>query len=128
MRYHQNNFKVGSFDGQYFHLSVPDVLDTYFGTGSDNSSVHYDYDPMHKAGLVDTHIRDDDSFAFLTEITNVIGAVFKNFNWGKNYESLQMPANPWDKYLQTQSGTALHALQIWSGKFTQTFVRTIVQL
>ena len=25
-------FQGGSFDGQYFHLSVPDVLNTHFGT------------------------------------------------------------------------------------------------
>ncbi len=83
-------FQGGSFDGQYFHLSVPEVLNTYFGKeGKDASaSVHYDYDPMHKAGLVDTHIREDVNFKFLNEVTDLVAAVFKNFNWGKNYEAL----------------------------------------
>ena len=49
-------FQGGSFDGQYFHLSVSDVLNTHFGTEGKDASVHYDHDPMHKAGLVDTHI------------------------------------------------------------------------
>ena len=81
-------FQGGSFDGQYFHLSVPDVLNTHFGTEGKDASVHYDHDPMHKAGLVDTHIREDDNFKFLNKVTEVVAAVFKNFNWGKNYEAL----------------------------------------
>ena len=81
-------FQGGSFGGQYFHLSVPDVLNTHFGTEEKDASVHYDHDPMHKAGLVDTHIREDDNFKFLNKVTEVVAAAFKNFNWGKNYEAL----------------------------------------
>jgi hypothetical protein len=95
-------FQGGSFDGQYFHLSVPEVLNTHFGTELKEPSVHYDYDPMHKAGLVDTHIREDDNFKFLNKVTEVVAAVCKNFNWGKNYNALadaceflgQLLANP----------------------------------
>ena len=43
---------------------------------------------MHKAGLVDTHIREDDNFKFMNKVTEVVAAVFKNFNWGKNYEAI----------------------------------------
>ena len=43
---------------------------------------------MHKAGLVDTYIREDDNFKFLNKVTEVVAAVFKNFNLGKNYEAL----------------------------------------
>ena len=39
-------FQGGFFDGQYFHLSVPEVLNTHFGTEGKDPSVHYDYDPM----------------------------------------------------------------------------------
>ena len=81
-------FQGGSFDRQYFHLSVPEVLNTHFGTELKEPSVHYDYDPMHKAGLVDTHIREDDNFKFLNKVTEVVAAVCKNFNWGKNYNAL----------------------------------------
>ena len=81
-------FQGGCFDGQYFHLSVPEVLNTHFGTEGKDASVHYDYDPMHKAGLVDTRIREGDNFKFPNKVTEVVAAVFKNFNWGKNYEAL----------------------------------------
>ena len=87
-------FEGGSFDGQYFHLSVPDVLNTHFGTEGKDASVHYDHDPMHKAGMVDTDIREDDNFKFLNKVTEVVAAVFKNFNWGKNYEALAEGVKP----------------------------------
>ena len=77
-------FQGGSFNGQYFHISVPEVLNTLFGPEGKDASVHYDYNPMHKAGLVDSHIREDDNFKFLNKVTEVVAAVFKNFNWGKN--------------------------------------------
>ena len=81
-------FHGGSFDGQYFHLSAPKVLNTFFGISENDNSVHYNYDPMHKAGLIDTHIRKTDDFKLLTEVTEITGDVFKHFNWGKNYEEL----------------------------------------
>ena len=81
-------FQGGSFDGQYFHLSVPKVLNTYFGKNEEDESTHYDYDPMHKAGLVDTHIRKSESFRFRTDVTDVVRDVFRHFNWGKNYKQL----------------------------------------
>ena len=43
---------------------------------------------MHKAGLVDTHIREDDNFKFMNKVTEVFAAVFKNFKWRANYEAL----------------------------------------
>ena len=67
---------------------MPKVLSTFFGISENDNSVHYDYDPMHKAGLIDTHIRKTDDFKILTEVTEIIGDVFKPFNWGKNYEEL----------------------------------------
>ena len=112
-------FQGGSFDGQYFHLSVPEVLNTHFGTEGKDASVHYEYDPMHKAGLVDTHIREDDNFKFLNKVTEVVAAVFKNFNWGKNYEALadaceslgQVLANP-AKYSATRFANSVRKVYI----------------
>ena len=49
---------------------------------------------MHKAGLVDTHIREDDNFKFLNKVIEVVAAAFKNFNWGENYKHLQKRVNP----------------------------------
>ena len=41
-----------------------------------------------KVGLVDTHIRKNNDFKFLTEVTEITGDVFKLFNGGRNYEEL----------------------------------------
>ena len=99
-------FRGGSFDGQYFHLSVPNVLNADFGTKGKDASVHYDYDLMHKAGLVDTHIREDDNFKFLNKVTEVVAAVFKNFNWGENYEA---PADACDSLGQVLANPARYS-------------------
>eukprot|EP00112_Aurelia_sp_Birch-Aquarium-sp1_P001083 Seg11109.2 transcript_id=Seg11109.2/GoldUCD/mRNA.D3Y31 product="hypothetical protein" protein_id=Seg11109.2/GoldUCD/D3Y31 len=72
-------FQGGSFYGQYFHLCVPKVLNTYFGKNEEDESVHYDYDPMHKAGLVDTHIRKSESFRNLDRYNRCCWRRFQAF-------------------------------------------------
>ena len=52
------------------------------------SDVHSDHDLMHKIGIVDKHIRKDSKFTWLCDITSQISLVFKEFNYGKNYEKL----------------------------------------
>ena len=73
-----------SFDGQYFHFSVPahitealHLLDQFICT----------WDPLHKGGVLDNHIREDSSFSWLVEIQTICRETFSTFNWGKNYES-----------------------------------------
>ena len=73
-----------SFDGQYFHFSVPahitealHLLDQFICT----------WDPHHKGGVLDNHIREDSSFSWLVEIQTICRETFSTFNWGKNYES-----------------------------------------
>ena len=39
-------FHSGSCDGQYFNLSVPKVLNAFFGISKKENFAHYDYDPM----------------------------------------------------------------------------------
>ena len=41
---------------------------------------------MHKAGLVDTHIRKNKEFEWLNSITADIAQAFKLINFGKEYE------------------------------------------
>ena len=74
----------GSFDGQYFHLNVPAHLtetlqlsDQFIGT----------WDPLHKGGVEDKHIREDSSFFWLVEIQTICREIFSTFNWGKNYQN-----------------------------------------
>ena len=52
----------GGFDGQYFHLSVPEHL---LAKLSLSERFIYTWDPLHKGGLVDAHIRVDFSFKWL---------------------------------------------------------------
>ena len=46
------------------------------------------HDPLHRAGLVDSHIRDSGQVEWLVSITSKCGSVFSHFNWGKSYELL----------------------------------------
>ena len=73
-----------SFDGQHFHFSVPahitealHLLDQFICT----------WDPPHKGGVLDNHIRQDSSFSWLVEIQTICREIFSTFKWGKNYES-----------------------------------------
>ena len=74
----------GSFDGQYFHLSVPAHL---------TEALHYSdqfictQDALHKGGVVYNHIREDSSFSGLVEIQTICSEIFSTFNWGKNYKN-----------------------------------------
>ena len=73
----------GSFDGQYFHLSVPEHLSKLLGLPDEFKCT---WDPLHKGGLVDVHIRKDASFVWLVEVQNTCRQIYTTFNWGKNYE------------------------------------------
>ena len=74
----------GSFDGQYFPLNVPNHLTEKLGLGE---SFLCTWDPLHKGGVIDTHIREDKSFGWLVEIQGVCKQIYNTFNWGKNYEN-----------------------------------------
>ena len=63
----------GSFDGQYFHLSVPAHL---------TEALHFSdqfictWDALHKDGVVDNHICEDSSFSWLVEIQTICREIF----------------------------------------------------
>ena len=74
----------GSFDGQYFHLGVPDLLQKQMQLPEQFLCT---WDPMHKGGVVDTHIREDINFSWLVEVQVVCKEIYTTFNWGKIYEN-----------------------------------------
>lgn len=80
-------FNGGSFDGQYFNLSVPDYLSSHFS--GEDKTYFYDWDPMHKAGLIDNHLRRNVKFSWIVAITETISSIFGEFNYGKEYENLR---------------------------------------
>ena len=57
----------GSFDGQYFHLSISEHLTEL---------------------LKKTHIRQDLDYSWLVSLTEACQKIYKKFNWGKNYQAL----------------------------------------
>ena len=75
----------GTFDGQYFHSSVPENLKEKFKLSNEFMCT---WDPLHKGGLVDTRIREDSNFKWLVEIQSICRQIYSLFNWGKNYEEL----------------------------------------
>ena len=75
----------GSFDGQYFHLSVPEVLENIYEL---EPSFKCTLDFLHKSGTVDVHIRKDSNFEWLLKIQTTCKEIYIKFNWGKNYEML----------------------------------------
>ncbi len=78
-------YQGGSYDGQYHHLSVPELLDGHFGfTGT--SRKFSDWDPMHIAGTRDAAIRKETQFSWLVQITEDISSLFKAINWGQEFE------------------------------------------
>ena len=75
-----------SFDGQYHNLNVPNSLNEHFNL--QKNDILYVWDPLHRAGLQDKHIRKMASHSYVVEVTTRIGSLFRFFNWGKNYELL----------------------------------------
>ena len=75
----------GSFYRQYFHLSVPGRLTEALHLSDQFICT---WDPLHKGGVVDNHIREDSSFSWLVEIQTICSEIFSKFNWGKKYENV----------------------------------------
>ena len=65
----KEQFIGGSFDGQYFNLNVPKYLNEYFLEENEKKPLYYDWDPMHKAGLIDDHLRKNSKFSWVVTIT-----------------------------------------------------------
>ena len=82
---HESQIEGGSFDGQYFHLSVGEHLTELLGK---TSPILCSWDPLHKIGVAETHIRKDKSFQWLVSLTETCQQIYKKFSWGKNYQAL----------------------------------------
>ena len=80
-----SQLESGSFDGQYFHLGVPNHLKELLNLPEQFLCT---WDPLHKIGVTETHIRKDPTFKWLLDLTETCQKVYKKFNWGKNYQAL----------------------------------------
>lgn len=81
----KEHYLGGSYDGQYHKLSVPLHIDQHYGFDGDDAKFS-DWDPMHKAGVVDTHMRKNANFRWVNKATDTIGDAFKAINWGQEFE------------------------------------------
>ena len=81
----ESQLEGGSFDGQYIHLSVPGHLTNKLKLPPQFICT---WDPLHKIGVTETHIRQDKDFAWLINLTSICQTIYKKFNWGKNYQAL----------------------------------------
>ena len=74
-----------SFDGAYFHQSVPNHM-----KNTNKLTQHFiaTHDPLHKTGIADAHIRKDKNFSWLTNVQEICSEIYNKFNWGENHELL----------------------------------------
>ena len=74
-----------SFDGAYFHQSVPKYLKDSLNLSERFIATH---DPLHRAGIVDAHIQKDSNYSWLISVQETCSELYNKFNWGKNHELL----------------------------------------
>ena len=58
-------------DGQYFHLKVQDRLEELYGL--QGGSLQFGWDPMHKSGLVDTHLMKEARYKWIEDDARALG-------------------------------------------------------
>ena len=66
VRIQSSQLESGSFDGQYFHLGVPSHLTELMKLPEQFLCT---WDPLHKIGVTETHIRKDSNFSWLVVLT-----------------------------------------------------------
>ena len=77
----KSQYRGLSADGVYGHTHVPDMLDRHYGRRTT-----YVHDLMHRAALVDTHLRKDSKFDWLVSITLTIGQSVGFIQWGLEWD------------------------------------------
>ena len=77
-----SQFLGTSADGHTVHCGVGPKLGQLLGKEGIN-----DYDPMHKAGRIEDHMRKQPGLEFINKITEVISEVFNFVNFGQEFEN-----------------------------------------
>ena len=73
-----------SVDGQYIHLGIEEALSEIYG--SEGSNIQVSWDPMHKAGLVDKHLFDEQAHSWVINVITICKDLYTEFNWGAAHE------------------------------------------
>lgn len=87
-------YQGGSYDGAYFHQSVPKYLGEKFGVNDED--VQNDHDWLHKCGICEKNVRNKTENDWATKSAKLCATSFKDFNWGKEYEELRQIAEDLD--------------------------------
>ena len=77
----KSQYRGLSADGVYGHTHVPDMLDRHYGRRT-----IYVHDLMHRAALVDTHLRKDTKFEWLVNLTLTISLCVGFIQWGLEWD------------------------------------------
>ena len=121
-----------SFDGAYFHQSVPDYLKASMGLSEQFLATH---DPLHKTGIQDAHLRKDPDFSWMTKVFDVCSEIYLKFNWGKNHEllldvckSLEMTLASLTKFSKTRFANSIRNVAINIRKDYQIIVECLKKI
>ena len=121
-----------SFDGAYFHQSVPDQMKTKLNLPDQFIATH---DPLRRAGIKDTHIRKDSSNSWLTDVLEICSELYSKFNWGKNYEllldtckELELSLASLTKFSKTRFANSVRFVTINSRKDFQIIVKCLQKI
>lgn len=78
-----------------------------------------DYDPMHKAGRIEDHMRKQPGLEFINTITEIISEVYNFVNYGQEFEHFFKSF----KKLQLLGAGAARSWSCWSWKLNSTVSR-----
>ena len=93
-----------SVDGQYLHLSVKERLEELYRLP--HGAITFGWDPMHRSGLVDSHLMKEGGYKWLSEDIEVCLEVYRLHNWGQNYEKLLAAAADLEQKLYSLTKTS----------------------
>ena len=82
-----DQYQGGSYDGAYFHQSVPQHLNEMLGVN--DVDVQSDHDGLHCCGIADKGARNVDENNWVNELMATVSTAFNDHNYGKQYEELK---------------------------------------
>ena len=80
----KDEYVGGSYNGAYFHRSVPKFLEKKFEV--DEYDVQDDHDWLHKCGICEKNIRKLDKNDWVNKTASLTAHASKDFNYEKVYE------------------------------------------
>ena len=131
-RIKSDQIEGASFDGAYFHQSVLNHMKTTLNLTETFFASH---DPLHRAGIVDVHIRKDSDYSWLTSVQETCSEIYNKFNYGKNHEllrdtckDLEMTLASLTKFSKTRFANSIRGVTINIRKDYQIIVKCLEKI